>query len=140
MKTKFRPLFLALIDLSIVCVALVAFALFHHVLPGSVSEGLGVTPGVNAVFDFPGRFTDGAVEEEREGNAYHYRDGSLDLMVTKREEDGITYTLAEFYLKDLSRFRTAFAGGEYVTGVADSVLNMAAENDALLTELSEVLQ
>ena len=132
MKTKLRPLCLVLADAAALCAFLLIFALFHHVLPGVVAGRTDETPGENATFDFPGRFTDGAVEETNTENGYIYRDGSLALTVTYCEEDGVTYTLADFYVADLSRFRTAFAGGDFVTGTASSVLHMAAENDALL--------
>ncbi|MBP5288917.1 MAG: phosphodiester glycosidase family protein [Clostridia bacterium] len=137
MRTGVRVSFVVLADLAALGLALVLFALFHHVLPGTVSVGMGKTPGVNAVFDFPGRFTDGGVEESREEDRYHYRDESLDLTVSRhREKNGegkdVSYVLADFYIKDLSRFRTAFAGGEFITGVDDSVVNMARENNALL--------
>lgn len=132
MKGKLRPLFLALADLFALGAFLVIFALFHHVLPGAVSERLGETPGESVVFAFPGRFTEGTAQEGTTEKGYWYRDGGLDLTLSLCEEGGVTYTLADFYVKDLSRFRTAFAGGEFVTGTADSVARMAAENDALL--------
>lgn len=132
MKEKLRPLFLVLADLLALGAVLIGFALFHHVLPGAVSERLGTTPGTNTAFDFPGRFTDGEVREEESDTGYHYADGSLDLTVVYRVEDGVTYTLADFYVKDVTRLRTAFAGGEFATGNADSVLHMASENRALL--------
>ncbi len=132
MKEKLRPFLLVLADLALLGASLVVFALFHHVLPGTAVERQETTPGETAVFSFPGRFTDGGVEERWDGDIYHYRDAGLDLTVTFYEKDGASYTLADFYLKDLSRFRTAFAGGEFVTGVSDSVLHMASENGALL--------
>ena len=132
MKAKLRPFFLVLADLAALGAALVVFALFHHVLPGAVCEVLGTTGGENAVFVFPGRFTEQSPEEAWTAEGYHYRDASLDLTVSFHEWDGARYTLADFYVKDLSRFRTAFAGGEFVTRVEDSVLNMAEDNNALL--------
>ena len=62
MKTKLRPLCLVLADAAALCAFLLIFALFHHVLPGVVAGRTDETPGENATFDFPGRFTDGAVD------------------------------------------------------------------------------
>lgn len=133
MNGKWRPLALALTDLVILGAALCLFALFHHVLPHTVGNRYGRTaPGEKVVFDFPGKFTDGTVEEGEADGVRYYRDESLDLTLTHFEEDGVTYTVADFYLKDLSRFRTAFAGEDFVTGEATSTLEMAVRNNAVL--------
>jgi exopolysaccharide biosynthesis protein len=44
----------------------------------------------------------------------------------------VTYYVADFYLRHITDLRTAMASEEFTTGVADSVINMATKNAALL--------
>ena len=110
MKAIRRPLLLVLFDLAALGAVLIVFALFHHVLPRDVGNRFGATAGKDVLFDFPGRFTDGEAEEWTEDGALRYRDGSLDLTLIRGEAYGSSYVLADFYVRDLSRFSAAFAG------------------------------
>ena len=133
-REKRRPLLLILADLMALVIVLDLFALFHHVLPHAVGNRYGRTPGGDpATFDFPGRFTDGGIEETGSADGtLRYRDGTLDLTLYKTTFAGSVCTVADFYLKDLARFRTAFAGEDFVTGEAAATVDMARKNGALL--------
>ena len=127
-----RLIVLFLIDLAVLGIALCTFALFHHVLPRSIGNLYGST-GTGERIDFSTRFPDvfaraGQVVEE-DGI---YRDENLSLTLNTYAENGVTYYVADFYVRYITCFRTAMASEEFTTGVADSVLNMARENDALL--------
>ncbi len=121
-----------LADLILLGIALCVFALYHHVLPRSIGNLYG-TVGTRELIDFSEKFpdvfaTDGQVLCD-EGQ---YRDENVSLTLTTHVEDGVTYYVADFYLRHVTSLRTAMAAEEFTTGVADSVLNMARENDAVL--------
>ena len=127
-----RVILFFLIDLVVLGLALCTFALFHHVMPRSIGNLYGST-GSGELLDFgekfPGKFA-AKGEVIREDGIY--RDENVSLTLTTHEEDGVTYYVADFYLRHVTTLRTAMAAEEFTTGVADSVLNMAEENDALL--------
>lgn len=131
-RTKQRIL-LFLLDAVILGLALCIFALFHHVLPRSIGNLYGVSRAPGALENWrekwPDRFTeDGSVVRD-EG---FYMDGNLNLTLKTLKRGDATYHLADFYVGDITYLRTAMASEEFATGVADSTLNMARENNALL--------
>ena len=74
-------------------------------------------------------FTDTVVITE---NSY----SSPDIAVTVTEETAlngrVTYYLADIYVRDITCFQSALAGGTYGRGYRDSISDMAALNSALL--------
>lgn len=130
-KIKRLVLFFS-VDLFLLGVCLVAFSLFHHVLPRRIGHLYGASnlgEGTDFSEKFPDKFTtDGSVVTE-DG---FYMDSHVNLTVTTHAEDGVTYYVADFYIKDIECLRTAFAGEEFSRGETDSVLNMATENNAVL--------
>lgn len=120
------------LDLVAIGIGLVVFSLFHHVLPRSIGHLYGASElGIATDFSqkFPDKFTaDGSVVR-KDG---FYMDSELNLTVTTHVENGVTYYLADFYIKNIECLRTAFAGEEFSLGETDSVLNMANENNAVL--------
>lgn len=131
-RQKRRLLLFFLGDLILLGIFLCVFALFHHVLPRSIGNLYGAT-GTGELLDFsenfPGVFTENGAVETGDG---FYRDGEISLTLTTHAENGVTYYVADFYVRHITALRTAMAGEEFSTGVADSVLNMAQANDALL--------
>lgn len=132
LKQKKRLFLFFIADLLLLGIALCIFALFHHVLPRSIGNLYGST-GTGELLDFSEKFPDvfaPAGEVIREDGTY--RDENLALTLTTHAENGVTYYVADFYLRHITDLRTAMASEEFTTGVADSVINMAKENDALL--------
>lgn len=129
---KGRLFLLFSIDLVILGAGLCLFSLFHHVLPRSIGNLYGSTERTEKTDwseTFPDKFTtDGSVES---GDGF-YRDGNVNLTLTRHQKDGVTYYVADFFLRDITCLRTAMAGGEFATGVADSTLHLSRENHALL--------
>ena len=121
-----------LIDLVLLGICLCVFALFHHVLPHSIGNLYGST-GTGELVDFgekfPEKFAPSGEVIREEGS---YRDENISLTLSTCVEDGVTYYVADFYVRHVTDLRTAMATEKFTTGVADSVLNMARENDALL--------
>ncbi len=120
------------IDLAVLGIALCTFAMFHHVLPRSIGNLYGST-GTGEAVDlgekFPEKFAAPGEVVQEEGA---YRDEDLSLTLTTHSEDGVTYYVADFYIRSITSLRTAMATEEFTTGVADSVLNMAKDHGALL--------
>jgi exopolysaccharide biosynthesis protein len=135
-------------------VVLVVFSLFHHVLP-NIEEPIEriveieISPTVQPVKTAalpevqatatpvptyaPGDFTASfPMEDTGVGAAYSYQSDSLRIAVNKVQENGITYFAADVWIKDISLFQTAFAGGQYGKGQRDVPLDMAEENNAIL--------
>ncbi|MBR5295874.1 MAG: phosphodiester glycosidase family protein, partial [Clostridia bacterium] len=77
---------------------------------------------------FPDKFTSGEIIEE-DG---FYNDENIHLTLTTHVENGVTYHVADFYIRNVSLLKTAMATEEFTTGIADSVLNMAKRENALL--------
>lgn len=129
-KSPFRLALVFLLDLALFGAALVVFALFHHVLPRVISENYGSVPldAAPQDFSFPGKFTENG--EVLCGEDF-YRDAGIDLQVTTVEENGVVYHLAELYVRNIRTLQTAFAGGSFGKGIADSVLSIAEENGAV---------
>ncbi|MBR4288629.1 MAG: phosphodiester glycosidase family protein [Clostridia bacterium] len=120
------------LDVLAIGIGLVIFSLFHHVLPRSIGHLYG-TSELGSATDFsrsfPDKFTtDGTVVQE-DG---FYMDSHINLTVTTHVENGVTYYLADFYIKNIECLRSAFAGEEFSLGETDSVLHMANENNAVL--------
>ena len=76
---------------------------------------------------FAGKFAQG--ETERTENSYRSRD--ISVTVEKVQEEGVTYFVADIYIRNLENFRTAFSGGEY-GGSKQATLDMAVENGAVV--------
>ncbi len=77
---------------------------------------------------FPGKFTDGAIEKTDSS----YKSENINVSVNRVQKDGITYFVADIYLKDIKYFKTAFAKGKYGKGFHDHTDVIAAQNDAIL--------
>jgi len=135
-------------------VVLVVFSLFHHVLPKieepikrivEIETSPTAQPVKAAALPLaqatatpvptyaPGDFTAAfPTEDTGEGATYSYQSDSLRIAVKEVQENGITYFAADVWIKDISLFQTAFAGGQYGQGQRDVPLEMAQENNAIL--------
>ncbi len=132
MSKKSRLVLFFSLDLLLLGITLCTFALFHHVLPRSIGHLYGAT-GSGEIEDwgekFPDRFTEDGSVVKKDG---FYMDSEINLTVKTVEEDGVTYHLADFYIRRITSLRTAMASEEFATGVAASTLEMSRENNALL--------
>lgn len=132
MTRKARLALLFSLDLAVLGIALCVFALFHHVLPRSIGNLYGATKETEIADwaeKFPDRFTkDGSVIT---GDGF-YMDSEVNVTLTTHAENGVTYHLADLYVRRITNLRTAMAGEVFSTGVADSTLNLSRQNDALL--------
>lgn len=131
-KRQKKILFLLLVDLPVLLLLLCVFALFHHVLPRSIGNLYGAvsaTEKVDFSAAFPERFLPEGEVIAKEG---FYQDSEIYLTLTTHREENLTYYVADFYIKSVENLRTAMAGDEFSTGKADSVLNLAIKNNALL--------
>ena len=153
-RRKNLPLALVIaIDILLIGIGLVVFALFHHVLPRDIKTSGQILPTATTASTpmstqtdptaettpaetergawgakFADKFTDGAVEK----TASTYKSENINISVSKVRTGDVTYYVADFYLRDLQYLRTAFAGGNYGHGISDEVLDMAIENNAIL--------
>lgn len=62
---------------------------------------------------------------------YSYQTDELRIAVDKVEEDGVTYYVADIWMRNINCFRTAFSGGEY-QGKRESAEKIAQDNNAIL--------
>ena len=120
------------IDFLIFLLLLPVFALFHHVIPYPMNGDYGTVPLTDSSPNWKEKFASKFAPEgtAEEGDSF-YRDSSLSIEISRREKDGAVYTLADVFIADITRLRSAFAGGTFSRGTADSVLNMAKENGAV---------
>lgn len=155
----FRLLTIIALDIISVALVLVVFALFHHVLPNprsamssvitldtpapSMQEIALPVPSAQAGLkveappkiektpepgDFSATFPDG---DTGVGALYSYQSDTLKIAINQVEENGITYYAADVWIKNISSFSTAFAKGQYGTGIHQKPLKMADENSAI---------
>lgn len=132
MKRSSRLALFFSLDLAVLGIALCIFALFHHVLPQKIGNLYGATKETEIADwaeKFPDRFTtDGSVVSE-DG---FYKDSEVNVTLTTHTENGVTYYLADVYVRHITSLRTAMAGEVFSTGVADSTLNLSRKSNALL--------
>ncbi|HMM32173.1 MAG TPA: phosphodiester glycosidase family protein [Clostridia bacterium] len=147
-------------DVMIFGLALVVFALFHHVLPKAGGSKLSIvdvgaqgtktkqTPAVNtpalnenaadapaptnapaAPGDFSAVFPS---EDTGTGALYSYQSDTLRIAINQVQSNGITYYVADVWVKNIDAFKTAFAKGQYGQGIHERPVAMAENNYAVL--------
>lgn len=163
-ETRQKPIkgiVIILRDILILGIALVVFALFHHVLPKygggpklSIvdvgKQGISTTqkpagntptPDANAAVTTepvnapatPGDFSAVFPNEDTGVGALHsYQSDTLRIAIDQVQENGITYYVADVWIKNIDAFRTAFAKGQYGQGIHESPVAMAQNNHAIL--------
>lgn len=75
---------------------------------------------------FPDKFTNGEVEKTDTS----YRSANINVTIQKHEENGVTYYVADIYVKNLECFRTAFAQDTF--GYTDPTNVIAQQKDAII--------
>lgn len=149
---KAKAFLVVLRDIFLFGVLLVVFALFHHVLPHTYepirsiiaasptpsgataqSEAGGseteATPGQDyAVGDFSAAFPD---SDTGAGAEYSYQTDELRIAVDMVQENGVTYFVADIWVKNIELLKTAFAQEEFASGVTATVRRMAQDNNAI---------
>lgn len=65
------------------------------------------------------------------GAEYSYQSDELRIAVNKVEEDGVTYYVADIWMRNINCFRTAFSGGKF-RGKRESAEKIAQDNNAIL--------
>lgn len=66
-----------------------------------------------------------------EGAAYSYQSDELRIAVTQVQEDGVTYYVADIWMRNINCFRTAFSGGKF-RAKRESAEKIAQDNKAIL--------
>lgn len=157
-KKKNLPLALVIIlDLLLIGVGLVVFAMFHHVIPRDIKTSgeslprpttmasstevatMDLTSAQETVIEttaargafgakFADKFSGGAIEQ----TANSYVSDNINLQISKVQANDVTYFVADIYVRDVDYLRTGFAGGNYARGITDKPLVMATENNAIL--------
>ncbi len=130
--TKGKKLFrLFFGDLILLGIALIVFALFHHVLPrriGNPYNGSDFPAPTDWFEKFPDCFTDGEIIRTKTS----YRDDEVCITLQTHVENGVTYYTADLYLRYITSFQCAMASEEFATGIAAQTLTIAENNNALL--------
>ncbi len=65
------------------------------------------------------------------GAEYSYQSDELRIAVNKVEEDGVTYYVADIWMRNINCFRTAFSSGKY-QGKREPAEKIAQDNNAIL--------
>jgi exopolysaccharide biosynthesis protein len=77
---------------------------------------------------YPEKYTSG--EAVQTGSSY--QSGNANISINKVQENGITYFVADIYIRNLPNLRTYFANDTYGTGYRQNVGDMAKANNAIL--------
>ena len=104
---------------------------------GGMSEkGGSAADGASAVEE-----TDDTAMEDKFAEVYteevtstedSYASDQVSVSIEKVTENGVTYYLADIYLKDVTALQTVLAKGSYGSGYRDSILSMAESANALV--------
>lgn len=155
-----KTILIIVIDIVLIGVGLVIFALFHHVIPDrseveviilatpmaeptpspaptpSVTMEIIITPEPTDYGmwgeKFDGKFTKG---DEVIRTDFTYISHDINITVEKKEmviNSLVTYYIADIYVRNIENFRTGFAEGGFAQGVTETVKKMALENDAIV--------
>ncbi len=141
-KRRRIPLWIGLVcDILLAGGLLCLFALYHHVLPQtySVLEEPPVveTPAPEEETDtsmgakFAKKFTADVIRTDTS-----YSGPNVAFTIEKKTKgsgrDLITYYVADIYIRHIESFRTGLAHNTYGKGIAEPLLKMASDNNALL--------
>ncbi len=132
MSKKSRLFLTFSLDLLLLGICLLVFALFHHVLPRSIGNLYGSTSSgelLDFSSSFPERFTTDGSAVQKDG---FYMDSRVNLTLETVQKDNVTYHVADLYVRHITSLRTAIASDTFTTGVASSTLEMSRKSDALL--------
>lgn len=77
---------------------------------------------------FPGKFTDGSVDKGDD----HYISKDINIKITKYQESGYGWCIADIYIRNKNNFQAFFATGKFKWGAIDSTLNQANACNAIL--------
>ena len=147
---------LIVIDILLIGVVLNVFALFHHVIPhrGEAIRST-VTPAPSPQATIVPKETENTPEEPvetpvptqyaegdftasfptydtGEGALYSYQSDNLRIAVNQVRTEEITYYIADVWVRNVKAFATAFAQGQYGTGIHQHPKRMAKDNGAIL--------
>lgn len=142
-------------DVLLFGAALNVFALFHHVLPRKLQpvdaaryaaaspataapyspspapELPAATPASTAT-PIPGDFSAAFPAADTGANAlYSDQTDSVRIAIDRVQENGVTYFVADVYVKNIEFMKTAFAKGKYGKNIYDFPLTTANENQAV---------
>ena len=143
-------------DVVLLGVALNVFALFHHVLPRKLqaadaslytaaaqtsepdASALPDTPDPAAATPeptatpVPGDFSASFPTSDTGANAlYSYQTDTVRIAIDRVQENGVTYFVADVYVKSIDAFKTAFAKGTYGKSIYAFPTKTAAANNAV---------
>jgi exopolysaccharide biosynthesis protein len=85
-------------------------------------------PSSDASGWFPERYTSGDVVKTDSS----YQSANVNISISRVQENGITYFVADIFVRNLQYLRSYFANDTYGTGYRQSVSTMAKANNALL--------
>ncbi len=143
-----------LLDIVALGAALCVFSLFHHVLPKygkgpiksivtvqqpSSSSIKAVSPSnANSAPDVattaaPGDFSAAfPTKDTGTGADYSHQSDTVRVAVKKHSDNGVTYYVADVWVKNISYLRTAFAKDQYGQGIHQPFMDMAQSNKAIV--------
>jgi exopolysaccharide biosynthesis protein len=86
------------------------------------------TPDPAANGDFSAAFP---TDDTGTGALYSYQTDTVKIAIDKVQSDGVTYFVADVYVKNIDAFKTAFAKDTYGRGLHEMPLKIATDNNAV---------
>lgn len=114
-KKQAGAIALAATDILLICLSLVVFALFHHVLPRRLEPVSSASESV-----LPSLVASEAVVTETS-----YESGGVSVILSEYEISGAVCHVADIHIDDITSLRTAFAKGVYGQGYREHPLDIA---------------
>lgn len=153
-------LFLVLRDVVLLCVALNVFALFHHVIPMKLTpagnkytaaasslsgqataqsdamqtelSNVSLTEAAATPAPAPGDFSATFPSTDTGRDAlYSYQTDTVRIAIQKVQANGVTYFVADVYVKNIDALQTAFAKGTYGKNIYAFPTKTAEANGAV---------
>lgn len=120
-KKQASTLALAVTDILLICLSLVVFALFHHVLPRRLEPVSAASESALPTSSAAPAQT----EAEAVVTATSYESGGVSVTLSEYEISGALCHVADIYIDNITSLRTAFAEGVYGQGFREHPLDIA---------------
>jgi exopolysaccharide biosynthesis protein len=126
-------------DIVLAGIALCVFALFHHVVPqdltpegGPKTAPVAIVEANGETDDFSAKFPDVFTDGEIISSDTTYKSKNVSVTIETVSEDGVTYYVADVYVRNPEYLKTALARDTFGKSITEPVLTMAKANGAVL--------
>jgi exopolysaccharide biosynthesis protein len=145
MDTGKRRLLVIFIDILLIGIGLLVYALFHHVIPREGTPIATPFPTSPTAYSFPNETeasnplaTPTSMGWSYEGfstatisDRYSYTSKNISIKLKRHEKNGVVYFVQDIHIRNIESLKTAFAKDKYGIGFKDTAFNIAEKHNAI---------